>query len=167
MVGSVLRRVAVVGGVAMVALGTVAGVSLAAGTPSSDSAGNPTASSSVAPADSGAPVERGAELQRSALRFRVRAIVHGEATIQTKRQGLVTVRVDRGTIRSLTADHLTLDEAGNRTETITLEQATRVRRDGKRVTAGELHVGDDVRVISRVDRGASIAVRVVVLPARA
>ena len=101
------------------------------------------------------------------LRFRARGlIVHGTVTIDSPKEGLITVQVDGGTISAVDADSVTIAEKGGASVTVAIDGATRVRRERKRATPADLKVGDTVRVVSRVaDGGAATAKAIIVTPA--
>ena len=101
------------------------------------------------------------------LRLRGRGlIVHGTLTIDSPKDGLVTVQVDGGTISAVDADSVTIAEKGGGSVTVAIDKDTRVRRDRKRATAADLKIGDNVRVVSRVATGgAATAKAIVVAPA--
>lgn len=106
---------------------------------------------------------------RAALRLAARGrIVHGTVTIDTPKNGLVTVQVDGGTISAVDADSVTIAEKGGGSVTVAIDADTRVRRERKKATAGDLKVGDIVRVVSRVaDGGSATAKLIVVTPPKA
>jgi hypothetical protein len=103
----------------------------------------------------------------AALRLRARGrIVHGTVTIDSPKDGLITVQVDGGTIAAVDAHSITIAEKGGGSVTVAIGSDTRVRRDRKRATAADLKVGDTVRVVSRVaNGGAATAKAIVVAPA--
>jgi hypothetical protein len=93
-------------------------------------------------------------------------IVHGTVTIDSPKDGLITVQIDGGTIGAVDAHSITIAEKGGGSVTVAIDSDTRVRRDRKRATAAELKVGDTVRVVSRVaDGGAATAKTIIVAPA--
>ena len=103
----------------------------------------------------------------AALRLRARGrIVHGTVTIDSPKDGLITVQVDGGTIAAVDAHSITVAEKGGASVTVATDSDTRVRRDRKRATTADLKVGDTVRVVSRVaNGGAATAKAIVVAPA--
>ena len=102
----------------------------------------------------------------AALRLRARGrIVHGTVTIDSPKDGLITVQVDGGTIAAVDAHSITIAEKGGGSVTVAIDSDTRVRRDRKRATTADLKVGDTVRVVSRVaNGGAATAKAIVVAP---
>lgn len=109
----------------------------------------------------------GTDVFSAALRLRGRGlIVHGTLTIDSPKDGLITVQVDGGTIAAVDAHSITIAEKGGASVTVAIDNDTRVRRDRKRATAADLKVGDTVRVVSRVaGGGAATANTIVVAPA--
>ena len=91
-------------------------------------------------------------------------MVHAEIVIDRGDKGLVTVQLDRGTIKAIGAQSLTIDQAGNRTQTVATSDTTRVRKNRQRATLADLRVGDVVIVTSMVDKGKAEA-RLIVVPA--
>jgi hypothetical protein len=102
----------------------------------------------------------------AALRLRGKGrIVHGTVTIDSPKDGLITVQVDGGTIAAVDAHSITIAEKGGGSVTVATDADTRVRRDRKRATTADLKVGDTVRVVSRVaNGGAATAKAIVVTP---
>ena len=100
------------------------------------------------------------------LRLRGRGlIVHGTLTIDSPKDGLITVQVDGGTISAVDTDSVTIAEKGGGSVTVTINAETRVRRERTRATPADLKVGDTVRVVSRVaDGGGATAKAIVVTP---
>lgn len=103
----------------------------------------------------------------AALRLRGRGlIVHGTVTIDSPKEGLITVQVDGGTIASVDGKSVTIAEKGGGSVTVAINGDTRVRRDRKRATTADLKVGDTVRVVSRIaNGGAATAKAIIVAPA--
>jgi hypothetical protein len=107
-----------------------------------------------------------ADALSAALRLRGRGrIVHGTATIDSPKDGLITVQLDGGTIAAVDAYSITIAEKGGGSETVAIDSDTRVRRDRKRATTADLKVGDTVRLVSRVAKGgAATAKAIIVVP---
>ena len=103
----------------------------------------------------------------TALRLRGRGrIVHGTITIDSPKDGLITVQVDGGTIAAVDAHSITIAEKGGGSVTVAIDSDTRVRRDRKRATPADVKLGDTVRVVSRVtNSGAATAKAIIVAPA--
>ena len=80
-------------------------------------------------------------------------IVHGDLTLNT-RKGLVTAKVDGGTVTVVdaSAKTLTIKRADGQSVSFTATDATRVRKDGEKASFSNIKVGDHVLVI-QLDRG--------------
>jgi hypothetical protein len=91
-----------------------------------------------------------------------RRLVHGTIVVDLPKAGLTTVQVDHGTISSVGATSLAISEAGGTSVTVTLDDKTRVRRNGAKAAIADLKTGDEVFVMSRVASGGTIAAVVVV-----
>jgi hypothetical protein len=154
---------------AAVGIGLVAAASAPAVPPSSVVAVKTTAGPD-ATGEPGQPSrERFAE-RREALGARLlrfgRHLVHAEATVTDNDGNLITLWFDHGTVRSASGGSLTISEAGGGAETVSTDTATIVhvgREDG---TLEDVSVGDEVFVQSRVDDGAALAKRILIVPAR-
>jgi hypothetical protein len=108
----------------------------------------------------------GADVLPAALRLRGRGlVVHGTITIDSPKDGLITVQLDGGTIAAVDGDSVTIAEKGGGSVTVAIDKDTRVRRDRKRATAADLKVGDTVRVVSRVADGGAATARVIAVTA--
>jgi hypothetical protein len=100
----------------------------------------------------------------AALRLRGRGrIVHGTLTIDSPKDGLITVQVDGGTIAAIDSHSITIAEKGGGSVTVATDTDTRVRRDRKRATTGDLKVGDTVRVVSRVTNGGAATAKAIIV----
>jgi hypothetical protein len=118
-----------------------------------------------APAAAAAPDGADALLAAPRQRGR-RVVVHGTLTVDSPKDGLITVQIDGGTIASVDANSITIAEKGGGSVKIAIDSNTRVRRDRKRATVAELKVGETVRVVSRVAAGgAATAKAIIVAPA--
>lgn len=91
-----------------------------------------------------------------------RRLVHATVVVDLPKKGLTTIQLDRGTISAVTADSLSIAEAGDTSVTVVLGAETRVRKDGERAAIADLKVGDEVFVMSRVEGAATEAYLVVV-----
>jgi hypothetical protein len=155
-------RVALVGG-ALVLLSAV-GVGLAQASTVQPAVAQPVlTAAAAAPAAANDPIDAFA----APLRLRGRGlIVHGTLTVDSPKDGLITVQVDGGTISAVAADSVTIAEKGGGSVTVTINAETRVRRARTRATPADLKVGDVVRVVSRVadGGGAATAKAIVVIP---
>ena len=152
-------RVALVGG-ALVVLSAV-GVGLVQASTAQPAVPKPVNTTAAAPA-----AANPGDGLAAPLRLRGRGIiVHGTLTIDSPKDGIVTVQVDGGTISAVDADSVTIAEKGGASVTVAIDDATRVRRERKRATPADLKVGDTVRVVSRVaDAGGATAKAIVVTP---
>jgi hypothetical protein len=94
-----------------------------------------------------------------------RRIVHVTATVEDKDGKLIQLQLDHGTILSIGNGSLTVSEAGGTTVTISTDSSTVVRTGRESGTLGDLKVGDEVFVQSRIDGGMTLAKHVVKVPA--
>ena len=92
-----------------------------------------------------------------------RHVVHGTVVVQKKDGTFVTLQLDRGTIASIGAGTVTIAEPGGRTETVTTNSATRVRKDAAKSDVSKLAVGDRVAVVSEVQGSGAVA-RMIMVP---
>lgn len=92
-----------------------------------------------------------------------RRVVHGTVVVQRKDGTFVTLQLDRGTIASVGAGTIVISEPGGRTETVTTNSDTRVRKDGAKSDLTRLTVGDKVSVVSEVQGSAAVA-RMILVP---
>jgi hypothetical protein len=96
-----------------------------------------------------------------------RHLVHAEVTVTGKDGKLVVIQLDHGTVQSVGGGSLTIAETGGATETVSTDDATIVyvgRKDGK---LGDVKVGVELFVQSRIDGGKTLAKRILVVPAAA
>lgn len=94
-----------------------------------------------------------------------RHLVHAEMTVTDRDGKLINLQLDHGTVKSVGGGSLTITEAGGGTETVSTDGATIVhvgRADG---SLGDVTVGDEVFVRSRVDGGTVLAKRILIIPA--
>jgi hypothetical protein len=92
-----------------------------------------------------------------------RRVVHGTVVVQKKDGTFVTLQLDRGTIASVGSGTITISEPGGRTETVTTNADTRVRKGGAKSDLSKLAVGDTVSVVSEV-QGSSAVAQMVLVP---
>jgi hypothetical protein len=78
--------------------------------------------------------------------------------------GLTTIQIDHGTIKAVGPTSLSVSETGGTTATVAVGDETRVRKHAAKATAGDLAVGDEVFVMSKVT-GAGTEAYLVVVPA--
>lgn len=127
-----------------------------------------TADSTLAPDASGTPTRPNGDLRvgkpgARLLRFG-RHLVHVVATVTGRDGQLVHLQLDHGTVRSIGGGSLVISEAGGGAETVSVDDRTIVyvgREDGD---LGDLKVGVEVFVQSRVDAGTVLAKHILVVP---
>jgi hypothetical protein len=95
-----------------------------------------------------------------------RRVVHGTVVVQKKDGTFVTLQLDRGTIASVGSGALTISEPGGRTETVTTNADTRIRKGGAKSDLSKLAVGDRVSVVSEVQGSTAVAQMIIVPRAR-
>lgn len=165
-------RLALTGG-AIVILVAV-GVGLVAASTSAPAA--PVAPAAAAPSGSPGPggpagflrQRLGTHLGRLAgERLLARHLVHATVTVTDKDGKLVTVQLDHGTLASIGSGSLSISEAGGSTVSVATDADTVVRLGGGagKGTLGDLRVGDEIFVQSRIDGGATLAKHVLRVPA--
>jgi hypothetical protein len=96
-----------------------------------------------------------------------RHLVHAEVTVTGRDGELITLAFDHGTVAAVGGGSITIAETGGGTETVTIDDATVVyvgREDGD---LDDLNAGDEVFVHSRVGAGATLAKRILIVPASA
>ena len=159
-------RLALTGGA--VAILVVAGIGLvAASTAPPAPAANSTTTevgASAAPGDRAGKAGngwRGARLLKAS-----KHLVHAEVTVTDKDGNLVNLQLDHGTVATVGGGSLTITEAGGGSETVSINDATIVRLGREKGDLGDVTVGAEVFVQSRVDGGTVLAKRVIVIPAR-
>ncbi len=87
--------------------------------------------------------------------------IHGEVTVKDHKTGrFVTREWQRGLITAISGDHVTVKSADGVRWTWTVENNTKITRDGKKVTESVLKDGDTVLVVGARDGGANDAKRV-------
>ena len=148
---------------AAIAILAVAGLGLAAAStaPATPAANQAMAEATRNPgAGAGAGERPGARLLRAG-----RHLVHAELTVTDRDGNLVHVQLDHGTVQSIGNGTLTIAEAGGGTETVSTDAKTNVYLGRKDGTLGDVKVGAEVFVRSRVDGGTPLAKRIIVLPA--
>jgi hypothetical protein len=92
-----------------------------------------------------------------------RHLVHAEVTVTDRDGNLVHLQFDHGTVQSIGGGSLTIAEAGGGTVTVKTSDDTIVRIGRTRGDLGDVTVGAEVVVQSRVDGGV-IARRILVIP---
>ena len=154
------RRLALSGGA--LALLTAAGVGFAQ---ASSYGADPVAAASNGPVPQITAATDHAQGVSAGLRLRGRGrIVHGTVTIDSPKDGLITVQIDGGTIAAVDGASLTIAEKGGANVTVGIDSNTRVRRNRARAAVADLKVGDTVRVVSRVASGGAATAKAIVVP---
>jgi hypothetical protein len=160
-------------GAAVVVL-AVAGIGFAAAATSTPpavpnvAAAAPSASPSSDGSTTGGPLAGlRAKLREARLLKLGRHLVHAVATVTDKDGNLITFQLDHGTVQAIGSGTLTIAEAGGGTETVSTDDATIVRTGKTLGKLGDVKVGAEVFVQSRVDGGTTLAKRILVVPAAA
>ena len=96
-----------------------------------------------------------------------RHLVHADVTVTGRDGELIHLQFDHGTVQSIGGGTLTITEAGGGTETVSTDDATIVRAEREKGDLGDVKVGAEVFVQSRVDGGTTLAKRILVVPAAA
>jgi hypothetical protein len=110
-----------------------------AGTPSPGASAGPAAATGDAPA-------------RKALRKYLRKnTLHGEVTLQTKKQGTKTVVVQRGAVTSVTAGEVTVKSTDGFTLTWAFGDKLRIVQDKKTVEKSALKTGEEIGIAGAKD----------------
>ena len=172
-------RVALTGGaITVLAVGAI-GLAAAAGAPptSSGATAEQAATTDTGSSESDLAIELAADVQSTdklgpadgaklnrLLRLG-RHLVHADVTVTDKDGNLVHLQLDHGTIQSIGNGTLVIAETGGGTETVTTSDATKVHVGRKAGTLGDLKVGAEVFVQSRLDGGTTLAKRIIVIPA--
>jgi hypothetical protein len=176
-------RVALTGGaITVLAVGAI-GLAAAAGAPSANQtttaavAGANTTTDSDPGVDSDLAIELAADVQsndklgaadgaklRRLLRLG-RHLVHADVTVTDKDGNLVHLQLDHGTIQSIGSGTIVIAETGGGTETVSTSDATKVHVGRKAGELGDLKVGAEIFVQSRIDGGTTLAKRIIVIPA--
>lgn len=148
----------------------VAGLGLAAASsaPAAPAADLAVAASTSAPdANAGLPGAPGAgDGARGARLLRAgRHLVHAEVTVTDRNGNLVHLQLDHGTVQSIGGGTIVISEAGGATETVSTDGATIVRVGRGDGDLGDVKVGAEIFVRSRVDGGTAVAKRIIVVPA--
>jgi hypothetical protein len=146
----------------------IAGIGLAA---ASNAPARPAAA--VNSAEDGASAAPDSHPDRAGLGWRAgrllkagKHLVHAEVTVTDKDGKLVLLQLDHGTVAAIGAGSLTITEAGGASETVSTSDATIVRVGRQKGGLGDVKVGAEVFVQSRVDGGTVLAKRILVIPAK-
>lgn len=127
------------------------------------------AAASTNPGTSGDPTGKGgrglrALLHGKGLRGLGGRIVHVTATVQDKDGTLIQLQLDHGTIQAIGGGSIMVAEAGGTTITVNTDASTIVRTGRTKGTLGDLKVGDNVFVQSRIDGGTTLAKHILKVP---
>jgi hypothetical protein len=123
-------------------------------------------STAPAPANrAGTAGEAGMEGRAWRLLKAGRHLVHAEVTVTDRDGNLVNLQIDHGTVVSIGGGSLTISEAGGVSETVSTSDATIVRLGREKGDLGDVAVGAEVFVQSRVDGATVLAKRILVVPA--
>ena len=91
-----------------------------------------------------------ADALSAALRLRGRGrIVHGTVTIDSPKDGLITVQIDGGTIAAVDAHSITIAEKVGGSVMVAIDSDTRIRRDRKRATTADPDRADSEAIAAR------------------
>jgi hypothetical protein len=154
---------------------TVAGIGFvaAANQPAAPAANAAAADPTAAPDATKDPAGR---LARDGLRGKLRGarllaagrhLVHADVTVTGKNGELINLQFDHGTVQSIGNGTLTIAETGGGTETVSTDNATIVRAAREKGDLGDVKVGAEVFVQSRIDGATTLAKRILVVPAKA
>lgn len=174
-------RVALSGGAVTVLAVAGIGFAAAAGAPASQSttgsANGATTTAVAVDTDTDLALELAADVEsndrlgvadagklRRMLRFG-RHLVHAEVTVTDRDGNLVHLQLDHGTVQSIGGGTLVIVEAGGGTESVSTSDATIVRVGREKGDLGDVTVGAEVFVQSRVDGSTVLAKRIIVIPA--
>jgi Domain of unknown function (DUF5666) len=160
-------RLALTGGA--IAILVVAGLGLAAASnaPAAPPANAAAAAPTASPTTAGPLHGLRDRLGRAKLLKLGRHLVHADITVTDKTGALITIQLDHGTVQSIGDGKLTVSEAGGGTETVSTDDATRVWLGRSAGKLGDVKVGAEIFVQSRVDGGTTLAKRILVVPAAA
>lgn len=128
---------------------------VAAADPSNRPAASPRIKNGNAGARDGAP---GLRLLKAGRR-----LVHGEVTVTDRDGKLVTLQFDHGTVQSIGGGSLTILEAGGGTVTVSTSDVTKVHLGREAGDLGDVKVGAEIFVQSRIDGGTTLAKRILVV----
>ena len=96
-----------------------------------------------------------------------RHLVHAEVAATDKDGNLVNLQLDHGTVQSIGDGTLVIAESGGGTETAATSDATKVHVGRAKGGLGDIKVGAEIFVQSRIDGGNVLAKRIIVIPAAA
>lgn len=93
-----------------------------------------------------------------------RHLVHAEVTVTDRDGNLVNLQLDHGTVQSIGGGVLVIAEAGSGSVTVSTSDTTKVRVGRELGDLGDVTVGAEVFVQSRIDDGTVLAKRIIVIP---
>ena len=166
------RLVLTGGAITLLAIAGI-GLAAAAGAPVQPAASVATAEQTERPDAAGAGQQGAGQQSEARLRDGARGprllrlgrhLVHAEVTVTDRDGNLVHLQLDHGTIQSIGGDSVTIAEAGGGTETVSTDDATIVRIGRAEGDPGDLTVGAEVFVQSRIDGGTALAKWILVIP---
>jgi hypothetical protein len=160
-------RLVLTGGAVTILAVAGIGFAAAANAPATTTAANTiTAEDSPSAAPSARPGKAGLGVRGQRLLKFGERLVHAEVTITDKEGSLVNLQLDHGTVASIGGGTLTISEAGGGSETVSTNDATVVRVGRTKGDLGDIKVGAEVFVQSRLDGSTVIARRILVVPAK-
>lgn len=150
---------------AVAGIGFVAAANAPAGTgaevANAESTAAPNATTGERPGAAGKGERWGA---RRLLHFG-RHLVHADVTVTGRDGELINLQLDHGTVQSIGGGTITIAEAGGGTETVSTNEATIVHLGREDGDLGDVKVGAEVFVQSRIDGVTTLAKRILVVPA--
>jgi hypothetical protein len=93
-----------------------------------------------------------------------RHLVHADVTVTDRDGNLVHLQLDHGTVQSIGDGTLVIAESGGGTEIVSTSDATKVHVGREPGGLGDVKVGAEIVVQSRIDGGTTIAKRIIVIP---
>ncbi|HEY6424537.1 MAG TPA: hypothetical protein VIY28_15075 [Pseudonocardiaceae bacterium] len=128
---------------------TIAGVGtgIAVAQTSSQPSPTPPTPSSSAPAPNGMHHGRGGPHGPGGYQGALNRVEHGEATVRTD-NGFQVIEVQRGTVASVSPTQLSVRSADGFTGNYVVDSSTKIRKDRKDSTIGQVAVNDQVTVMA-------------------
>ena len=93
-----------------------------------------------------------------------RHLVHADVTVTDKDGKLVHLQLDHGNVQSIGGGTLVIAEAGGGTETVSTSDTTKVHVGRELGDLGDVKVGAEIFVQSRIDGSTVLAKRLIVIP---
>ena len=94
-----------------------------------------------------------------------RHLVHAEVTLVGRDEELIDIWLDHGTVQSIGGGSLVIAEAGGSTQTVKVDEETKVWVAREKGSLEDVKQGAEVFVQSRVGGGGALAKRILVIPA--